>query len=317
MRGALLRPFALAAALLLTGALAAAQPAPLTTIHVGATPIDSLAPVLYAMRSGLFEKAGLKLELTMMTSGNVVTEAVAGGALDLGLSSLVALIQGHLRGIPLTIVAPGGLWVDSNVAGLVVATASPLRTAKDFNGKTLCTPSLQSLDTVAMDAWLDQNGGDSKTVHFFELPALSAPAALEAGRVDGAILNNPAFSAALEGGKNRAVARIYNAIAKQFLLGVWFTTTGYVEKNRSAAERFSRVVAEAAVYTRAHPEATTDDIVQITKLDRNLVARMPRTMVGTTISAADIQPVIDSAAKYKFITKGFSATELISDAAER
>ena len=67
------------------------------------------------MRTGMFEKAGLQIELSMMGSGNAITAAVAGGALDIGLSSLVAIIQGHLRGIPLTIVAPGGLWVDARI----------------------------------------------------------------------------------------------------------------------------------------------------------------------------------------------------------
>jgi hypothetical protein len=39
--------------------------------------------------------------------------------------------------------------------------------------------------------------------------------------------------------------------------------------------------------------------------------------MGTTVSASDIQPVIDLSAKYKFIEKAFPATELISDASAR
>ncbi len=153
----------------------------LTTVRVGATPIDSLAPVAYAMRTGMFEKAGLQIELSMMGSGNAITAAVAGGALDIGLSSLVAIIQGHLRGIPLTIIAPGGLWVDSDTAGLLVPKSSTLRKASDFNGKTISTNALASLDTVSMQAWVDQNGGDSKTLKFFELPAAAVEAALTQG----------------------------------------------------------------------------------------------------------------------------------------
>jgi NitT/TauT family transport system substrate-binding protein len=298
-------------------AILRAQPAPLTTIRVGATPIDSLAPVLYAMRTGMFEKAGLKIDLMTMGSGNAVSGAVAGGALDIGLSSLVAIIQGHLRGIPLTVVAPGGLWVDSDSAGLVVPSSSPLRTARDFNGKTISTNALQSLDTVAMEAWVDQNGGDSKTLRFFELPALAAAAALEAGRIDGAILSNPAYAAALAGGKARTVAHIYDAVAKQFLLGVYFAMTSYVEKNHSAVEHFSRTVADAGAYARAHPDATIEDVAQITKLDKDLIAHMHRTRVGTVVTAADIQPVIDTSAKYKFTERAFPAGDLISDAAAR
>ena len=288
----------------------------LTMIRVGATPIDSLAPVAYAMRTGMFEKAGLQIELSMMGSGNAITAAVVGGALDIGLSSLVAIIQGHLRGIPLTIVAPGGLWVDSDTAGLVVPKASPLRKASDFNGKTISTNALASLDTVSMQAWVDQNGGDSKSLHFFELPAAAAEAALMQGRIDASLLSNPQYATAIADGA-RSVAHVYDAVGRQFSLGVWVAMQSYVDKNHAVAERFSRVVADAGAFARAHPEATIDDEAQYTKHDPAVIAHMKRQRMGTTISASDIQPVIDAAAKYKFTERAFPAAELMSDAAAR
>jgi NitT/TauT family transport system substrate-binding protein len=288
----------------------------LTTIRVGATPIDSLAPVAYAMRTGMFEKAGLQIELSMMGSGNAITAAVAGGALDIGLSSLVAIIQGHLRGIPLTIVAPGGLWVDSDTAGLLVPKTSPLRKASDFNGKTISTNALASLDTVAMQAWVDQNGGDSKTLHFFELPAAAVEAALTQGRIDASLLSNPQYAAAIADGA-RSVAHVYDAVGRQFSLGVWVAMQTYVDKNHSVVAQFSRVVAEAGAFARAHPEATVVDEAQYTKQDPAVIAHMKRQRMGTTVSASDIQPVIDASAKYKFTERAFPAAELISDAAAR
>ena len=288
----------------------------LTTIRAGATPIDSLAPVAYAMRTGMFEKAGLQIELSMMASGNAITAAVAGGALDIGLSSLVAIIQGHLRGIPFTIVAPGGLWVDADTNGLLVPKSSTLRKASDFNGKTISTNALASLDTVAMQAWVDQNGGNSKTLHFFELPAAAVEAALSQGRIDASLLSNPQYAAAIADGA-RSVGHVYDAVARQFSLGVWVAMQSYVDKNHAVVERFSRVVADAGAFARAHPEATVADEAQYTKQDPSVIAHMQRQRMGTTVSASDIQPVIDASAKYKFIEKAFPATDLISDAAAR
>jgi NitT/TauT family transport system substrate-binding protein len=288
----------------------------LTSIRVGATPIDSLAPLAYAMRTGMFEKAGLQIELNMMGSGNAITAAVAGGALDIGLSSLVAIIQGHLRGIPFTIVAPGGLWVDSDTAGLLVPKSSPLRKASDFNGKTISTNALASLDTVAMQAWVDQNGGDSKSLHFFELPAAAVEAALTQGRIDASLLSNPQYAAAIADGA-RSVAHVYDAVGRQFSLGVWVAMQSYVQQNHSVVERFSRVVADAGAFARAHPDATVNDEAQYTKQDPAVIAHMKRQRMGTTVSAADLQPVIDASAKYKFTERAFPAAELISDAAAR
>jgi ABC-type nitrate/sulfonate/bicarbonate transport system substrate-binding protein len=168
-----------------------------------------------------------------------------------------------------------------------------------------------------MDAWMDQNGGDSKSIRFLELPWSAAGAALHQGRVDAAIVDNPAYAQALADGSLRTVTRVYTAIAKQFLLGVWFVTGDYLAKNHSVATRFSRVIADAAAFTRTHPDQTIDDVAQLTKQDRNVIAHMQRTWVGTTVNASDIQPVIEVAAKYHLIEKAFPAGEIISDAAVR
>jgi hypothetical protein len=76
-------------------------------------------------------------------------------------------------------------------------------------------------------------------------------------------------------------------------------------------------VADAGAFARAHPEATVADEAQYTKQDPSVIAHMQRQRMGTTVSASDIQPVIDASAKYKFIEKAFPATDLISDAAAR
>jgi NitT/TauT family transport system substrate-binding protein len=311
-----IRSIAVALALALVPAFAAGQPAPVT-MRIGATPVDDMPPLLYAMRTGMFAKAGIKVELTQMASGATIAAAVAGGALDAGKSSMIALIVGHVRAVPFTMIAPSSMWVGSDTGGLLVGSSSNIRTAKDFSGKIVSAASLQDINVIAMLTWLDQNGGDSKAVKFVEMPTLAAPAALEAGRIDGATLFNPAFTEALAGGHARNIGPIFNAVAKRFLLGAWFTTTGYVEKNRGVIERFSRVMADASTYVMAHPDETLDDIAALTKIDRNVLARMQRTTVGVTLNAADIQPVIDLAAKYKVIEKPFPASELISDAAAK
>ena len=47
-------------------------------------------------------------------------------------------------------------------------------------GKTLAVNGLGTIPHVGARAWVDQNGGNSKTLHFFELPA----AAVEAGVIE-------------------------------------------------------------------------------------------------------------------------------------
>jgi NitT/TauT family transport system substrate-binding protein len=313
VRGALF-----AAAVALVSSIApvpiAAQPA-MTVIRLGSSADDQTSPILYAIRTGMFARAGLDVQITKMNSGAAVAAAVASGALDMGKSSILGLILGHARGVPFTIIAPAGLWASKPEGGLIVRSDSPIHVAKDFAGKTVSAAAVIDINTLAMQAWLDQNGGDPKAVKFVELPTLQAPVALDQGRIDAATLFNPAYAKALADGKSRLIAPIFDAIAKRFLLGAWFTTTDYVAKNRSVAERFSRVVAEAAADFSAKPDDTVDDIVAFTGLDRDLILHMQRTTQTPVALASDLQPVIDVAAKYAFIERPFPAAELMSDAA--
>jgi NitT/TauT family transport system substrate-binding protein len=305
-----------AGALALSPSFGATQPAPVT-VRVGSVPSEAVMPLVYAVRAGLFERAGLKVEINRTASGAATLAAVLGGALDIGVSSMLTIVIGHARGVPFTIVAPTGLWLPSSEGGLLVASSSPLRAPRDFVGKTVSAAAVNDISDLAMRVWLDQNGVDPKAVKVLEIPQSAALAALEQGRVDGIALTDPAFAVALATGKARFVANINSAISPRYLLGGLVSTAVWVEKNHSIAERFSRVIAEASTYVNTHADETFNDVVEFTGMDRALLSRMKRTLYGPTLVAAEIQPVIDVAVKYKVLEKAFPAAELISDAAAK
>lgn len=299
----------------LTFAPALVRAQTLTTIRVNSPPSEQLLPLAYAMRAGLFERAGIKIELSKSASGAATASAIAGGASDVGFSSMLGVILGFAHGVPFTILAPSGIQIASSERGLLVATASPLHTAKDFVGKTFAAAAVNDITLLVLRAWMDQNGADSSTVKVIEIPQAAAPAALEAGRVDGIMVSNPAYTVAIASGKARLVTNIFTSIAPRWLAVCWFTTTGWVEKNRTIAERFARVHADAATYVNGHVDETLDDLVTLTGLDRALCQRMRRSLQTRAVVAAEIQPVIDVAVKYKVLEKAFPARDLISDAA--
>ena len=304
----------LASTVLVAGSLrapAGAQDLPAITL---ATLInDTATSALYAVHAGLFRKAGLNAQLQVLSSGAAGAAAVAGGATQFALSSLVGIIAAHDRGIPFTLVAPAGV-VTSDVpySQFVVRTDSPIKTARDLNGKTIGAPGLKDMDSVAIMNWVDQNGGDSKTLRFIEMSGSVALAAIEEGRIDGADLNTPTLTRGLESGKVRTLAQIFDAIAPRFSNTGWFTTTDYAAKNRIVVERFARVMGEAGAYCNAHHADTAALVAENAKLDEKLVARMARITFGDYLRPSEIQPLINVAAKYNVIAKPFDARALIS-----
>ena len=70
------------------------------------------------------------------------------------------------------IVAPGDIYTtDRPYMLLFVKKESDIHTGKDLTNKTIAAPALRDLTSMATLAWIDQNGGDSKTVRTLEFPA--------------------------------------------------------------------------------------------------------------------------------------------------
>ena len=290
-----------------------AQAAPVT-LKIGHPPTETATPLLYAVRTGLFDRAGIKIDLTKMRSGAAVSGAVAGGALDLGGTSLLALILGHAKGIPFTIVAAANnMAQEGYVGGLLAQATSPLHDAKDFEGKTVSAAAVNDIVTLSLWAWMDKNGADWHSLKVVEIPQPAAAAALLQGRVDGAYITGAAFADAVADPKLHVVAKVWDAIAPRYAATAWFTTRDWLARNHAVAQRFARVMSEAAAYTNTHPDETLPDMIAYTGMERAVALKMHRATFSTTLRGADIQPLIDAAAKYKFIDARFNGAELVSD----
>lgn len=298
------------------GAGSAMAQSTLPTIRVAAPPAEDVVPMYYAMKAGLFAKAGINVELTSMSSGAAVSAAVAGNSIDVGFSSLQGLISGHSRGLPFQLIAPGGVYTDKDpYAYMLVRSDAPIHSAKDLEGKTIAQPALKDLDWVASVAWMEQNGGDTKQAKFVELPSAALGPALQEGRIDAFTVGEPWVQKFLDTGKTRVLGKSFGAIAPTFLMTGWFSTSDYVAKNRATVEKFLRVIRDAAVYGNTHRAEMVSVLASYTKLDSDLIAKTIKGDDSPYLDPKLVQPMIDAAAKYQIIAKPFNAADLISPAA--
>jgi NitT/TauT family transport system substrate-binding protein len=285
-------------------------------LRVASTTDEDVMGVVYAHESGAFAKAGLDVVLIKGNSGASIAAGVAGGAIDIGKSSIMGLINAHARGIPFSVIAPCALFTtEIPNAGLVVAKDGPIHSARDLNGRRLSVAALHDLFSIAMEAWIDQHGGDSSSVKFVELPNSAAAEALASGRVDAATMANPHLRQALVAGKVRELGQSFSAIAPNFLVAGFFTTTDLLDRRREEIARFRHVLAEASAFVNAHPEATTNLEASYTGVEPTIIASLPRTRLATSLDPRLIQPVIDRAAQYHAIPHVFDARTMIDPSA--
>jgi NitT/TauT family transport system substrate-binding protein len=304
-----------AAALIAAFALAPAgsNAQQITTLRILASPVDDVMPVLYAQKAGLFQKAGLNVVLTVASSGAAASTAVAGGAAEMGKGNITSIIVAHAHNVPLVIVAPAAIYDPKTPDGvLVTASGSPIKTARDLEGKIVGVPSLSDLSLAAVEGWMESQGADYKKTQFVETPLPTMLPALEANRVQAVTLIKPFIDDAVASGKGQVLGLMYNAIAPRFLESAWFANADYVAAHKDVIAAFQRVVAQASVYTNAHHSETVDMLASFTGITPERASKVARIVTGTTLVAADIQPVIASAAKYGLISKAFDAQEIMA-----
>jgi NitT/TauT family transport system substrate-binding protein len=313
-RAVFARALAAAAAVAGVPRRADAQAGPVTIRAAITSVYYDAVPILYAQRTGMFTKAGIDLQLGRLGTGAAVTAAVAGGSLDIGKSSFSPVVSAFGHGIPITLIAPGAIYDAKSPNGaLVVPRESPIRGAADMNGKIVAVNNLTDPTRPGIDQWLEQNGQSKDAVKLVEVPMSAMMGALEGGRVDAIMLTSPVMDEALASGKVRSLAPVMSAIAPRWLFSAYFATKEWAAKNRATVKRFADVMVASAAYTNAHHGEMTALIAELVGATESSIARMTWPTGGTVLLPAEIQPVIDIAAKYGMIAKRFEAREMIFD----
>jgi ABC-type nitrate/sulfonate/bicarbonate transport system substrate-binding protein len=248
----------------------------------------------------------------------VVGAALAGGSLELGKGSTVSVAVGYARSLPFTVI--GGIsWysTDHRSSGFVVLANSPYKDAKDLAGQTLAAVSLRDLGSVSTFAWLDQRGVDWRAIKYLEIPVAATLAAMEGGRVAGAAVYEPHYSAFLATGKVRTIGYPLESIAPRFAEAVLFGNPSWVNSHRRQVERFLRVMADASTYVAAHESELIPLMAQFTGAEPAALARIVHPGRGVALNVGDLQPVIDTLARFKVIPDVFPAQDLICTCALR
>jgi NitT/TauT family transport system substrate-binding protein len=295
------------------GALGATPAVPQTepALRVATSPSDSFSEAVYAENAGFFKAAGLNVELVSLANSGSIGAAVAGGAVDIGVGNVISIANARAQGLTFSIIAPSAIYTGKEPATvLIVGKTSPVTSAKDLEGKTIATIELRGTMQSAIREWMTKNGADPSGLKFIEAPFTTMPAMVNAGRVDAAMIGEPALTSA------RPVVRIlanpYEAISSDWYLNVWFANADWLEKNRATARKFVAAIAKAAAWSNAHRSETGAMLQKSLPLSDDVLAKMTRTRYGVgKLDVQQIQPVLDTAARYGVLKAPVDANTLI------
>jgi NitT/TauT family transport system substrate-binding protein len=283
-----------------------------STVRIITYPTAVGALPLYAVDKGFFKDAGIAAEFPTMNSGAAILSAVAGGSAEIGNANVGTVATAIGKGLPFSVVADAALYTTKNpVTVLITGQSAPYQKAADLNGKTLGVNGLGGLMHAGLMAWLDKNGGDSKSVKFVELGFSVMGPALEAGRVDATFISEPQLTAA-KASKARVLAKAFDAVGSQFSLSAYTASKTWLASNPALAHSFRSVIERTAKWANENGHEAETLLAQYMKIDPSVVYATTQVQYPTTLEASNLQPVVDVLTKYAFLPDHVDARTIMT-----
>jgi NitT/TauT family transport system substrate-binding protein len=289
----------------------AAGPASQTTLRVGHLPIAAQLDVLVARDRGWFTEEGLNVDLTAMAGGAEILPALIGGSLDVGTLNVVTHILSQDQGFHSKAVA--GVFVQRRgdpVHGILVRADSPIQSARDLEGKTMATNTLNNIDHIMQQVWVRQKGGDPTRVSFVEVPFPQQPAALAQGRVDAIGPSEPFVTIAQSQGA-RLLANHYTDVNETTLLAYYGATDDWLARNADLAQRFYRATQRTNDFLFSDKQNIQAAAVQYLSMAPDLAARVGYGENQPRLDPAGIQWWIDTVRSFGLINSQLNPQDFI------
>lgn len=276
-------------------------------LRVAGIPIDIAGAAYYALDQGFFSKYGLDVEVVQLANGAVVAAAVAGGSIDIGSGNSVAIATAHEHGISFKLIAPSGAYNKSDpTSGIIVQDAGPLKTASDLNGKIIGVNGLRNIAEIQTRAWMDKNGGNSATVQFIEMTFPELAPGVLSGRAAAGEVEEPQLDAALASGL-RSLGSPGEAIAPVWIQGGYFCNESFAQQHPDVVKKVALAIRDANDWANKNHAAAW---VILAKYSKATLMPKHRAYYPAHLDAAQLQPLIDAAARYGVLKATFPASDL-------
>ncbi len=229
----------IAAALAAMFAMGAVQSAAAADTVRIALPTKTYYPTIIAetaVRKKLFEKEGLKAELTVYRSGAEAFEAVAAGAADITVGSVAIVAAGINKGVKTKAISATAYGY--NGWYLMVKNGSPIKSVEQLKGKKVgITSAGSATDLLARWTMAD------KHIKFTTVPLGGGGLVpnLLTGNVDAIVLYSPlSFKVMLA--KQARVLIDYRKAVPEHISGVWLVTDKLIQQKPQMVQKINNAL---------------------------------------------------------------------------
>jgi NitT/TauT family transport system substrate-binding protein len=241
---------------------------PKLTVGIQVSPAMTL--VMVAEDIGLFDKAGVDVEIKEFTAGKFALQAFLGGSLDIAISGEVPVTLSTLQGNKFRVLAQV-VEKTINECRVIVKKEEGLDTAEKYflAKKRKLATSFGGGPEFFTYNFLKKHGIADDQIELISQRPEDMPAALSSGTVDAISIFDP-FARIAEvsmgdKGLTFADADIYSEL---YVVDVWQKT---IDEKPEQLIAFLKGLYDAQFYINDHPDESKKILIKYTKLDREIV----------------------------------------------
>jgi NitT/TauT family transport system substrate-binding protein len=277
------------------------RPVPeLNRLRVSYFPVPDTGPLLLAHDEGLFERAGLDVELVDITQA--IAENRDPGPIDIFFGSFVGFLFGISQGEDLVIITDGSQ-ARTGCTGILVTPTSSYSDLAERPRPRIAVDAVRGVGALLVLDMLAGHGIDPAAVRFVEIPFVDMGAALDRGEIDGAWLVEPYITRLQLRQGSILLADCDSGASKSFPLGGYACLRSFAESHPKTVEVFSDVVLAAQIRANADRTVVERVLIEHFKLDRMTAQLMALPVFPTTLERTRIQRVADTMLRYQRIEK--------------
>jgi len=213
----------------------------------------------------LFEKEGVKAELTIYRSGAETFEGMAAGAADIILDPPSLVSAGRKKGVMSKIVGSATM---GNFGWQLMVGAKSTLDVKDLNGKKVgITAAGSGSDLLAL--WTIQD----RKIDFTRVPVGGGGLVpnLLAGNIDAAVVYSPLSFQILKSGEARTIIDYATAVPPNLTAG-WIVLDKFAEAKPAVVQKALNALYGAVAFMRANRDVTVKLIADLYEMPAEIAA---------------------------------------------
>ena len=212
-------------------------------------PATTFLPI-YIAADRTWKPEGLDVKVVTFRGDAGVSEALAGGSVEISCQSLDGLVSLLESKQPVI-----GFWAGFDQADFAWYAQSSIKTWNDLKGKTIGVSTYGSLTDQLTRAVLRKHGldpqSDVRIIH--SGPSMAAYQAVKAGRLDAAILSVPSKLMAHENGLTLLGTQA-KEISSTWPKHICLAEKSFIQNNPKTIKAFIRGIVNAEKLAKAHPK---------------------------------------------------------------